>query len=1703
MAKKVNRPTNTGKVETRSFDKGLNEDITDYHLPPNMWTQARNATNNTGIGDIGDLSNEASNKLCSQAPYRIIGVVHIEADRFTIFSTDNTDSEIGEFYEDTCEYKTLVNDPCLGFKDTNLIKGVSKENFDCSWQVYFSDGLNPDRTINIDDIPWIQLCVDENNQPVPNPNPDYNPVGCITCTDTTDLDCDAIRLAPLVKNPCFTIEADTVAGNMENGSYFVVGSYLVNGERVTDYSMPSNIASIFHHEIPSGSIKVTIDEMDESFDEFELVLAQVRNLNTGFWRIGAYSTRQKTIVIDAINPAIGLDATYQDTFAIRNPVTEKSDAIYENGPYLLRVGPYEKFDFNYQPLANQITSEWLSVEYPADYYRKGGTNVGYMRDEVYSFFIRWVYDTGDVSSSYHIPGRPFIAAEDGGNIVNSDSVDLEVQDGITPFKWRVYNTAFDPTPLVPPFETTPDGGEIIASGRMAYWESSEFYDDDKGNIWNASSNTWSEVPVGGTPYSNTTPDDYDLCGKPIRHHKFPDNFIDSQGLTNHYNHDDPANPGSKIRVMGVRFSNVKPPVDNQGNPIPGIVGYEILRGSREGNKSILGKGMLNNMRNYQPKGTDRDGLYPNYPYNPITSFDLYFTNANPADNLSAPPLSGGVSPDKFTFLSPETDFKEPFLSAKELKVYSEIGGRVRGKFVEPNEHPKHKLLTNFSFVIAAITGIGYGIIAQQGKRSFKRVSPRSLNLGSRLTTTGSLYIAASIRGRTPSNTGVTGSPTPTHILGSLGDAVSILPIPIPPFLSFGAAVEQANNLTGVAYATAGGIIAALAGATSQFGTGSYFDTRNDTYNTIYNRLNPAGSIGGYTEDSGEVGPSGESPFWLRSLTSGPTFAHYWSRGFDDTLRLIKAFGNFQQYALQHQSHCQYVEAASSAVGNKRRRINDSIYLGTGVQDFGSDHIVNNLFRGKNVAVSIQDGNALGAPGVVLNPDNTMYTYSAVEGGAAINENFRDFYSSGGGLVAPIKACSHYVGLKQLVRNQYGQIEGIVQVPASTCTIDVDTNESPAIFGGDIYIGRYTQKNTMFFFSNWLSGQPDGSEYDYRLYNMLPYTRYWINTTEYDSNDLASGLLTLLGSALTGGLSLADFEDLLPSGKFNLEQIGSLLDNLFIKKNAYMYLFNSGLRDFFVESEVNIEYRDWGNAQSERHYDYERYTDLAQLFDSRIIKSGNYRAYDYSLSVSSLFNNYNRWGFVQGLAYNPEIAEECFTYRPNRVIYSLPQNQGNVKDFWRVFLPLNYQDFKSRVSAIKPLNKNGALMLFDNEAPLQFLGVDQLQLGSGNKITIGDGGLFTGQPLQSLTSTDAPYEYGSCQNRLSVVNTAYGVFWISQNQGKIFNYAGRLSEISNANLKWWLATYLPYKLTEDFPDFELKDNPVAGIGCQTIFDNENQIVYFTKKDYKLRTDITDTITYDKGVNFTVNDRTPITLGDPAYFEDASWTISYDPKVKQFISYHDWHPDLLMPSKGNFLTIKEDGIWKHNDRCDSYCNFYGVDYPFEVEYAVTTPQMVNTLRSVEYYMEAYKYDDNCYDRFHVLDYNFDEAIIYNSEQCSGLLDLNLTPKNNAPEITTYPQINPASISILFSKEEQKYRFNQFWDITADRGEFNPAAERMIFNTAANGYVRELNAANLDYNKIATQRKKFRHYKNTVLLRRTVSGNRNIIVQLTNDKNLYSPR
>ena len=1890
---------NTSSANAGSFDHSLNEDIERFHRQPNQWTQARNAVTNTTRGDLGDLSNEASNRLCASAPYTIIGGIHIQADEWAIFSTNDIDSEIGLFKEGDCSYETIVNDPCLAFSTLHLIVGVGRTSYNCGRRVYWDDGINPTRMLDIDRVPWKQDCP-------PAPADVYSEHPCRICTDTDELDCDKLRLAPIIKDLSFRVAVGNASGQILNGSYYVVGAYLIEGQRVTDYSLPSNVQGLFTHHNMASSLDIFIEEADPEFDEFELVLVQFTNFNTVAKRVGVYSTRQTKITIDHINEA--WPAIDPGLLLIQNPIADKSDGVYRNADYLLRVGPTNKLDFNYQPLANQIEAKWVSVEYPADYYRNGGTNTGYMRDEVYSFFIRWVFNTGDKSRSYHIPGRAIEHGFDDVPVSGTDVLYDENGNMIdNPIWWEVYNTGRVDTPFPGTDTILPDGGKILGGGTMGYWESTELYDDDKPEIWNSSAH-----PTWGNPMPR-----HDLCGKPIRHHKFPDNAADDvtgQMITNHY---DPHGSG-KIRIMGVQFSNILPPVDNYGNPLTNVVGYEILRGSREGWKSVLAKGMINNMREYIPidQSTDRTYLYPNYPYNPTKgkrirhkhsndeplhdhlaiydhflsatptrhdgdfhpNFDAYLQNDTPLGvpsgilNQNGQPYFGNdyngdnIKRDFYTFHSPETNFRNPFLSAKELKIYGELQGQMRGRFEMPKDHPRHKFITDTTFILSAVLGIGYALIKMEGQRTARFIAP-SFDYGGTFTQAGV----------TEGTTGLFG-------------------------LSVGAASAQIAAMEAFRSAN----LAATGGLEYTLGSliGQIFG--QDTAKILQKMQETAADISGSTsgvasESQTEINSTALSalPWGLRMLVGLPSFLAYWGQGIDSVLELIYAFTPYRQYALQQISHCYYDHFEPPKIGNRRRAIEDQTYLMPELQDFYNDYRINNVFRSRTVAMKtvtnldLPDGE-----------DDTQATFSDVWGRTSSLHwggfNVDEHTHTPEFLNAEFRrhATSYYTAMKQRLVNQYGQLNTIIQVPVSTSYTDKAQIKSDVCFNGDTYIGRYTEKNTMFFFYDWLKGQPDGTGWDYRLRKMLPHPRFWMDTDPFDIAEFVSSLADVFGdqgsapagfdpymmedpngapcncmnpnTTAGGGNCFNDdvddycewennlyqlnlyvsyledcacyrdsdctddpsdpstqpwmddqyaddylqvgYEDPItnevgPIGgcdvtysggyfynsqtngcttcpgwsnaneyneggggkwgrkikrikrkirkierkmnrwknrkyrryldeKVNVDHtgwLGQITQNLITpndkyafdlrdpgvlkltRKEAFMYLFVSGVRDFYVESEVNVDYRDWEDAPEERHYDHREFTNLKELFSTDIIKVGNFYKYDYSLSINKLFNNYVSWGMMQDRDYDPNDAEKCYLYRPKRVLYSLPQQLENKKDNWRVFLPFNYKDFTSRTVAIKPIGKNGAIILFESESPLMIPGVDTLQTDMGTKITLGDGGLFS-MPQQSLVNVEDPHEYGSCQNRLSVINTPAGLFYMSQNQGKIFTVGESLQEVSAMGLKWWFAKYLPYQLTQHptaFANrpFELMDNPVAGIGCQAVYDSKNSVVFFCKKDWQIRTDIADTVTYIGGDVFVIN-MTPkgrglrVKLGDPRYFRDASWTMSWDPKMGDrgaWVSAHDWHPDLVFPSKNTFFTSKNDSLWVHADRCDSYCNFYGIDYPFEIEHSLITSGEVSTLRNVMFLMEVYTYAENCDDRYHVLDFGFDEAIVYNSEQCSGLLRLNLNPKNNAPLIVQYPQINFNSIDILYSKEEHKYRFNQFWDITADRGEFNPAAQRTIFLTEPNGYVKNLNPANLNYNKNELERKKFRHYKHTVLLRRRVSGNKNMIVSVTLQTNLNSPR
>ena len=1522
---------NPGAV-TNSFTKGMVKDMNETFVGEGMWTHARNLVNNNHDGQSGVVGNEPATLHCVTLPYDLIGAIHVVDDQWAIFTTDDVNSEIGVFDESKCLYEKKVNDPCLGFKRSHLITGASRKRFDCERPVYFADGLNPDRFIDLDNIPWKYTEAEKD--------------GCIikTIIEPRQLDCEKIRMAPLLKHPCINLKKGQISGTLPNGSYQAVIAYTERGVRFTSYLGQSEVQSLFTHENVSSSLELIISDIDTTYDEFELVIMARINGNTVAKKIGNYSTSQGIIYIDRWDQEFETVPLSQIVF--RGDASEKSDAIYEVNNYLMKVGDYTKFKFNYQQQANQIKANWVAVEYPADYYIKGGNNTGYLRDEQYAFFIRFIYNTGDRSESYHIPGRA-ATASDRQNVIGGDAFETTGTSPVTRERWQVENTATIQS--IAPY-TLPDGGRVVAGGDMGYWESTEQYPDDRFDIWGS------------------------LCGKKIRHHKMPDVTINGGSAVNHF-----SNAGNSIVILGVEFSNITAPLDNQGNPITSIVGYEILRGSREGNQSIIGKGLINNMREYAiPTNNSVRGLFQNYPYNDLRP-DKFLTEQPKKDGegvikgqvtVSTPEM-GGVSKRIFSFHSPEVSFSNPFLNPAEVKIYQEMTGSSRGQFEVPYRHPKFKVLNNTATVIGSIVGV-----------------LNALNIFTN---------------------GVTVGATEDYPIG-----LQIGPIPPLPFNS---------NVAGLSTSTPGAQV----------------------YNTAVTVLQTANIVANV----------------FTIIATMNKFAELQKEKF---LSLMRILVPKRQYAAQFVSHGFYDSTTASALGNRRRRVLEASYITSGVQSFNIQYQVNNTNRSK--VVVFQTDADIADPSVV---DDSRVTLGEINTG----------------LYQPVTRTisSHYGALKLSIPSQYGQLESIKQMPISGgCVLPLtpDKNKqfkTPVLFGGDIYINRFTEKNSMLFFTDWMMGEPDETEWDYTLYINLPYPRYWINNTEYN------------GSVLQQASDLRALD-------WRKSPAGSLYVH-----RGYFYLFNSGVRDFFVESEINLAFRDWEDEPAKRHYDPYRFVDLSLMFRSDLIKSGDFYKYDYNLSISKLFNSHITWGNMLGRDYDPKVAEQCYVYRPSRVRYSLPQQEESRKDNWRVFLTNNYRDFQGPVTSIKPVNRTGALFMMNRQSPMQFMGVEELKMdGTGAKITIGDGGLFN-QPLQSIVNTETSFEYGSCQNKYAVMNTPHGVFWVSQNQGKIFQYAGQIAEISRNGMKWWFAKHLPSELLKIYQDYPLFDNPVAGIGVQMIYDNTNEVLYITKRDYKpKRTDLL----YDAGGFYEMLEgvKTYRPFTNTLFWEDASWTISYDCKNQMWLSFHDWKPSFLLPSKTHFMSVKGTGVWKHNQRCDLFCNFYGTNYPFDIEFVSATGQMVNSVRSVEYLLEAYRYYNDCQDKFHVLDENFDTAMIYNSEQVSGLLELVKKDKSNPFAMLTFPQIGTSSIKINFSKEENKYRFNQFWDITKDRGEFSGVSVPM-FITKPNGYEFEINPQYVNYQKAPLERKKFRHNVNRVYMRKVKSGDLKLMFKLSNQKLLPSPR
>jgi len=167
------------------------------------------------------------------------------------------------------------------------------------------------------------------------------------------------------------------------------------------------------------------------------------------------------------------------------------------------------------------------------------------------------------------------------------------------------------------------------------------------------------------------------------------------------------------------------------------------------------------------------------------------------------------------------------------------------------------------------------------------------------------------------------------------------------------------------------------------------------------------------------------------------------------------------------------------------------------------------------------------------------------------------------------------------------------------------------------------------------------------------------------------------------------------------------------------------------------------------------------------------------------------------------------------------------------------------------------------------------------------------------------------------------------------------------------------------------------------------------------------------------------------------MSFSFLTNSWTSYHSYIPNFYVEYEDYFqagLNLDSNSnnnctIYDHNSTFTLFNSFFGVSYPYIIEEPYSYKFQNEIIQSVKDYCTVLKY--NSYDQF--VETNdpiyYDNIIVYNNNQNSGLRPLIVKDNNNQQQYRQYPQYNSDNVSILVTKNENYYMYNMVWDVTKD--------------------------------------------------------------------------
>lgn len=406
-----------------TFSKGLVTDTIQKAQPQGSYRFALNAILETKEDGHGALSNELGNELCVSLPegFAPIGHVLTDGDDIVIFATDNIESIIALFNPKTKTLNIIVQDTCLGFKDTHPIEALFRVRKGCNRTIYFTDNLNAYRYFDFDAVDTFK-------------DADGN------------WDCNKFAFFPNVTVPRIvdTKVLDT-GGSLKVGAYQFAIRYLDGDLNGTNYFYVTAPVNIYDDNVSSAygvidggvnivdsseeigsvpetgkSIELSITDLDDLYAYYQIaVIASLEGTGTASTVYvlppqSIDSPTDTTTVADFTQA--GTTITTVADIAVDNPVFDKvkSHAQVDNTLYIGGVSLKEYDWAEFQRAANAITVEYVVDQVEADsQYDEGNAknpstaffNKTFMGDEIYAVSIKFLLPDGSFSPEFHIPGR--------------------------------------------------------------------------------------------------------------------------------------------------------------------------------------------------------------------------------------------------------------------------------------------------------------------------------------------------------------------------------------------------------------------------------------------------------------------------------------------------------------------------------------------------------------------------------------------------------------------------------------------------------------------------------------------------------------------------------------------------------------------------------------------------------------------------------------------------------------------------------------------------------------------------------------------------------------------------------------------------------------------------------------------------------------------------------------------------------------------------------------------------------------------------------------------------------------------------------------------------------------------------------------------------------------------------------------------------